>query len=160
MRWIGLLLWTLVIATAGYGMFQIKFEVQALEAELTALNTDIRNREEAIRVLRAEWSYLNEPNRLATLAARYLELTPVAANHPPLQVQALPDAEIVPALRALPPGGVAVVAGNSFNIPDFIAELGVSGVPAPSEYDNLWVVRFGVTKEAGASMVHLKYWQP
>ncbi len=80
MRWIGLLLWTLVIATAGYGMFQIKFEVQALEAELTALNGDIRAREEAIRVLRAEWSYLNEPNRLAALAARYLELTPVAAN--------------------------------------------------------------------------------
>ena len=61
-------------------MFQIKFEVQALEAELTALNNDIREREEAIRVLRAEWSYLNEPNRLATLAARYLELTPVAAS--------------------------------------------------------------------------------
>jgi hypothetical protein len=80
MRWVGLLLWTLVIATAGYGMFQIKFEVQALEAELTALNNDIRAREEAIRVLRAEWSYLNEPTRLAALAARYLELTPVAAN--------------------------------------------------------------------------------
>ncbi len=80
MRWVGLLLWTLVIATAGYGMFQIKFEVQALEAELTALNNDIRAREEAIRVLRAEWSYLNEPNRLAALAARYLELTPVGVN--------------------------------------------------------------------------------
>lgn len=80
MKWVGLLLWTLVIATAGYGMFQIKFEVQALEAELTALNNDIRAREEAIRVLRAEWSYLNEPNRLAALASRYLELTPVAAS--------------------------------------------------------------------------------
>jgi hypothetical protein len=80
MKWVGLLLWTLVIATAGYGMFQIKFEVQALEAELTSLNNDIRAREDAIRVLRAEWSYLNEPNRLSALASRYLELTPVAAN--------------------------------------------------------------------------------
>jgi hypothetical protein len=80
MRWIGLLLWTLVIATAGYGMFQIKFEVQALESQLTELNRSIRDREEAIRVLRAEWSYLNEPDRLTTLAARYLELAPVGAN--------------------------------------------------------------------------------
>jgi hypothetical protein len=70
----------LVVATAGYGMFQIKFEVQALEGQLTALNADIRDREEAIRVLRAEWSYLNEPDRLATLAARYLELAPAGAN--------------------------------------------------------------------------------
>ena len=56
MRWVGPLLWMLVVATAGYGMFQIKFEVQALESQLTALNADIRDREEAIRVLRAEWS--------------------------------------------------------------------------------------------------------
>lgn len=80
MRWVGLMLWVLVIATAGYGMFQIKFEVQALESELKALNKDIRDREEAIRVLRAEWSYLNEPNRLAALASRYLELAPAGAG--------------------------------------------------------------------------------
>jgi len=80
MRWIGLLLWTLVIATAGFGMFQVKFEVQALENQLTDLNRTIRDREEAIRVLRAEWSYLNEPDRLATLAARYLELAPLGAG--------------------------------------------------------------------------------
>jgi hypothetical protein len=80
MRWLGLFIWTLVIATAGYGMFQIKFEVQALEKQLTQLNRDIRGHEESIRVLRAEWSYLNEPERLGTLAARYLELAPVNAG--------------------------------------------------------------------------------
>ncbi len=86
---------------------------------------------------------------------------PVADSHPPLQVQALAEANIVPTLRALPPGSVAVVAGNSFNIPSIIASLGVSGVTVPSdEYDNLWMIRFGASLAAGASMVHLKYWQP
>jgi hypothetical protein len=96
MRWVGLLLWTLVIATAGYGMFQIKFEVQALESELTSLNAEIRDREEALRVLRAEWSYLNEPERLARLAARYLELTPVGAS----QLVRLTDVPLRPAPSA------------------------------------------------------------
>lgn len=89
----------------------------------------------------------------------------VADTHPPLQVQALPDADILPALRALPPGSVAVVAGNSFNIPDILTGLGLSGADVPSpfpalEFDNLWVVRFGSSPAVGASVTHLKYWQP
>ncbi|MEX1109821.1 MAG: hypothetical protein WEC00_12980 [Dongiaceae bacterium] len=103
MRGLSLLLWTLVIATAGYGMFQIKFEVQALEKELTQLNRDIRDHEETIRVLRAEWSYLNEPERLGTLAARYLELAPVAAGQL-VQFDALPAKPAISSLdeTALP----------------------------------------------------------
>jgi hypothetical protein len=89
----------------------------------------------------------------------------VADTHPPLQVQTLGDNDIVTALRALPPGSVALVAGNSFNIPDILSGLGLSGddVPTPfpsAEYDNLWVVRYGSSPAAGASVSHLKYWQP
>jgi hypothetical protein len=108
MRWIGLLLWTLVVATAGYGMFQIKFEVQALESQLSAINGDIREREESIRVLRAEWSYLNEPDRLATLAARYLELAPAGAS----QLVRFEDLPLRPA-----PGAVADAQEAALPVP-------------------------------------------
>jgi histidine phosphatase superfamily protein (branch 1) len=89
----------------------------------------------------------------------------VADTHPPLQVQTLGDNDIVTALRALPSGSVVVVAGNSFNIPDILSGLGLSGddVPTPfpsAEFDNLWVVRYGSSPAAGASVTHLKYWQP
>lgn len=73
---IGLLL---VIAAAA-GLFQLKHEVQQLEAELVALDRVLVEEYEALRVLQAEWSYLNRPERLTRLAAAHLELVPITAS--------------------------------------------------------------------------------
>lgn len=75
------LLW-LVFLCAGalYMLFQVKFEVQALEKQLKALNAQIYNNQQAIHVLTAEWSHLNEPARLSELNERYLHLVPVDAK--------------------------------------------------------------------------------
>ena len=69
----------LVIAAAA-GLFQLKHEVQQLEAELTATDGALVKEREALRVLRAEWSYLNRPERLTRLAAKHLELGPITAS--------------------------------------------------------------------------------
>ncbi|MBT4888854.1 MAG: hypothetical protein HON65_04820 [Rhodospirillales bacterium] len=53
-------------------VFAIKYDVQDLEAEYQTLNRDIEREQKAIHVLKAEWSYLNEPNRLRGLAKQYL----------------------------------------------------------------------------------------
>lgn len=76
---LGTILWLAFAVTAGIGLFQVKYEVQALEEELTDLHRQILHDQEAIHVLRAEWSYLNDPDRLAELADRYLDMAPLTS---------------------------------------------------------------------------------
>jgi len=64
-------------AAAGGALFQVAFEVSELDDELALLNRDIRADRNAIHVLRAEWSFLNQPERLEELTRRHLDLLPV-----------------------------------------------------------------------------------
>lgn len=72
------IVWIVLVGAMASGLFQLKYAVQAREDELAQLNRDLIASEQAVHVLRAEWSYLNRPARLAGLAARYLELAPLA----------------------------------------------------------------------------------
>jgi len=54
--------------------------VKSQERELASLKAAIVSEQEAIRVLKAEWSYLNQPERLQTLAREHLPLTPTGAS--------------------------------------------------------------------------------
>ena len=74
------LLWVGLAGAVGFGLFQLKHEVQALEDEMFRLNRAIIAEQQAIHVLKAEWSYINQPQRLQTLAARHLDLQPMAAG--------------------------------------------------------------------------------
>ncbi len=77
---IGTLIWFALAALAGYAMFEIKYEVVALEEKLALRNQEILSHQESIHILRAEWTYLTDPARLADLAERHLTLHPVAAT--------------------------------------------------------------------------------
>ncbi|HLF59490.1 MAG TPA: hypothetical protein VI732_07655 [Alphaproteobacteria bacterium] len=66
-------------AAVGAGLYQLKHEVMLLEQELAHVNRAILDDQEAIHVLKAEWTYLNEPRRLEALSKKYLELAPLAA---------------------------------------------------------------------------------
>jgi len=88
------LTWLSVATAAAVGLFQVKDDVQALEEELTRLNRQILRDRDAIHVLRAEWSFLNDPARLTELSRRHLELAPVAAEQ-------ITDLDAVP--ERLPP---------------------------------------------------------
>jgi hypothetical protein len=68
--WIGL------AGAVGFGLYQLKHEVHALEDQLFRVNRSILAEEEAIHVLHAEWSYVNQPSRLQSLTARHLDLQP------------------------------------------------------------------------------------
>jgi hypothetical protein len=48
--------------------------------ELASLNAELVREQQAIRVLRAEWSYLSQPSRLQALAKRHLPLRQVDGN--------------------------------------------------------------------------------
>jgi hypothetical protein len=76
----GTMVWLSLAVVAGIGLFHVSYRVQSLEDELAQVNRDILRQRETIHVLRAEWSYLNEPQRLAELSRRHLALAPLSAN--------------------------------------------------------------------------------
>jgi len=74
------LLFFLTAAGAALFLFHIKQEVREMEQEINIVDRDILRHQEAIRVLKTEWSYLNRPARIADLAGRHLDLQPVTAQ--------------------------------------------------------------------------------
>ncbi|OFX14747.1 MAG: hypothetical protein A2516_00500 [Alphaproteobacteria bacterium RIFOXYD12_FULL_60_8] len=68
-------LWIFLIAAAGIGVLMLKHNVEALEIQLQAYNDAIKADQEAMHVLKAEWSYLNDPSRLRSLAESQLGLS-------------------------------------------------------------------------------------
>jgi cell division protein FtsL len=61
-------------ALLAVALFLVKYEMRQLAAELAALESGLRSERETLRTLEAEWAYLNRPERLARLAADYLDL--------------------------------------------------------------------------------------
>lgn len=70
----------LVASLLSLGLFLLKYEVQDLEHEIVRLNSAIVDNREAVHVLETEWSYLNDPARLAKLATQYLGLKAVTPS--------------------------------------------------------------------------------
>jgi cell division protein FtsL len=66
----------LLAAIMSVALFYLKYEVTDLEQDLRTLNKAIVTDREAIHVLNAEWSHLNDATRIKDLAKRYLKLKP------------------------------------------------------------------------------------
>lgn len=76
-----LLGWLSLIVVASYAMFHISYEVEQVENELYAVNRQALEAQEAIHVLRAEWSHLNRPENLRELSQELLpNLQPPGIN--------------------------------------------------------------------------------
>src|SRR5215470_10495784 len=73
---ISAIVWVVVLALLGIGLFQVKYNVQGKERELREVRRQIEANYSSIHVLEAEWSYLNDPLRLADLARRHTGLVP------------------------------------------------------------------------------------
>jgi cell division protein FtsL len=95
----------LVLAAAD--VYKIKYE-STLQAERVAkLRAEVRREQDQIAGLRAEWSRLDRPDRIQSLAQRHLALRPIDARQfDPLD--RLPDRpnELVPPGTADPIGAV------------------------------------------------------
>jgi len=69
-----LTLWTFLVAAAAcFGLYLLGHDVERLEKRLAELNRQILHEEQTIQVLKAEWVYLNRPERLQELSARYAD---------------------------------------------------------------------------------------
>ena len=81
MRIFAFTIWTLAAVTAGYALFYVSYQVEAMEHQLAQLNREILKEQEAVHILEAEWSYLTRPDRLQKLSMELLpELEPVSAE--------------------------------------------------------------------------------
>lgn len=75
------LLWVVLAISVGVALFVLKYQVQIMEDRLVRLNKEIRQSQETIHVLRSEWAYLNDPERLRELNDRYTKLNNVGAKN-------------------------------------------------------------------------------
>ena len=82
--------WLVLTIVSASGLYLVKQEVIGLEDRLAALDDKIGKDRETIHVLRAEWAYLTQPDRLAKLAARHLGLKPPAAGQIADTIEKLP----------------------------------------------------------------------
>ena len=100
---ISAIVWVVVLALLGIGLFQVKYNVQSKERELREVRRQIEANYNAIHVLDAEWSYLNDPLRLADLTRRHTGLVPTTPGQIgdfaslPLRIEDLPLTPEVPA---------------------------------------------------------------
>ncbi|HVI90374.1 MAG TPA: hypothetical protein VM659_18865 [Dongiaceae bacterium] len=141
--------WIIVLGLLGVGLFQVKYNVQSKEAELRGINKQIEANRSAMHVLDAEWSYLNDPTRLADLTRRHTDLTPTQASQlkhfadlPPRPATAQPA---LPALSSAAPSGSAT--------PGMTAPGTPPAVVAPATSPNIIPASLPVVSASGASPV-------
>lgn len=70
--------------------YSIKYETIYHAEEITKLHYDIKAAHDSIDMLRAEWAHLARPERIETLADKFLDLQAPALNQI-VRVEALPE---------------------------------------------------------------------
>lgn len=77
---------------AGGALFWVSQQVQLLEHEQRQLKQEITGQKEGIRVLDAEWDYLNRPERLEELVGLHLRsMTPLVPENLLRDASAVPE---------------------------------------------------------------------
>ncbi len=71
------LLWLVLASLCGGILFQTSQRVNDGRTRLANINAALKKEDESLRVLQAEWSYLNQPDRLEKLSKKYLGLAPL-----------------------------------------------------------------------------------
>lgn len=111
---IGTLFWVLLVSGAAGGMYTVKYRVQGIESALVKTEAATISEQRQIRVLDAEWTYLNRPETLARMNARFLSLVPVTAKELRTSVNDIPPrAAPAPGDEGLPQSGFMTVAAHS-----------------------------------------------
>ena len=85
-----------VAALFGTALLHTSQRVQHAEDVLASAQEELAREQETMRMLRAEWEYLNRPERLERLAKKFLDLAPPSPDEMPDKLigesDMLPDA--------------------------------------------------------------------
>ena len=83
----------LLAVLSGAALFWVSQQVQESERVQRNLQVVIDQEQEALRVLTAEWDYLNRPDRLEVLARTYLNMEPMSIETAITSVKSIPMIE-------------------------------------------------------------------
>lgn len=81
--------WLLVIVVASFGLYMVKYKVQAIINQVAETSRELESKKEALHVVAAEWAYLNRPERLQALAEKYLSSSDLTVDQV-ADIQAIP----------------------------------------------------------------------
>jgi hypothetical protein len=122
---VGTMIWLGLIGASSAFLFKTSYEVQSLEGDLRGLNRSILREQDSIRVMHAEWAFLNQPSRLQALTDQFTKLRPIAptqmvasAADLPMPLPSLdgepmaPPASLVAQVDALPSFGPVPLPGH------------------------------------------------
>jgi hypothetical protein len=76
LRLLNLIVIGALIVAAAY-VYRIKFDSAAQAEKLAKLRSEVRHERDEIAALRAQWGQIDNPDRIETLAKRYLQLKPI-----------------------------------------------------------------------------------
>ncbi len=144
------LFWFIVVVSTGFAMFAVKYEVQSLSDELTRTLRQTDDTERSVRVLDAEWAYLNRPDALAQMNQRFLSLVPIATKQLRSDFSDIPMRPAPPPPPA-PPAPAMLVADTQAAAPDAPTEAAPTpSGPAEAALASGSPVGLGVAKAAAA----------
>jgi hypothetical protein len=134
---IGALFWLVLVVAAGFVTFKVKYAVQDIEDELNRVRKHTIAEQQEIRVLTAEWTYLNQPERLAELNRRFLQLGPVGTKQLQRTVEDVPFRPLPVPPPSAPPDIVVAAAPEPPHPPaaapaPTVAELSPEAPSAPT----------------------------
>jgi hypothetical protein len=122
---VGTMIWLGLIGASSAFLFKTSYEVQSLQGDLRGLNRSILREQDSIRVMHAEWAFLNQPSRLQALSDQFTKLRPIApmqmiasAADLPMPQPSLdgepmaPTASLVAQIDALPSFGPVPLPGH------------------------------------------------
>ncbi|MDX2102452.1 MAG: hypothetical protein SF002_07920 [Alphaproteobacteria bacterium] len=120
------LLWLVLISVTGIGVYQLKYLTQQQERLLVQINRQIQADQDAIDILKAEWSFLNQPAELERLAKRFRpDLEPVQGRQMFASVAAIP-------VRTEPTAAPGPRRTGPLPTPQVTATRGSGAPPPPS----------------------------
>jgi hypothetical protein len=87
---LGTVFWLVLVLAAGFTTFKVKYAVQDIEDELNRARRQTIAEQQETRVLTAEWTYLNQPERLAELNRRFLGLAAITTKQLQRSIEEIP----------------------------------------------------------------------
>lgn len=98
---------------AATALFWTSQTVQKAEDQLERVRHDLAREEESLHVLRAEWDYLNRPERIETLARKYLDMQPAAERTLIARANEIPPPAMAEAQTSAPSADAQVAADRN-----------------------------------------------
>jgi hypothetical protein len=87
---LGTAFWIGLVLASGFTTFKVKHAVQDIDDQLIRTRKYAIAEQQEIRVLAAEWTYLNQPERLAELNRTFLQLGPIATKQLQQRIEDIP----------------------------------------------------------------------